>query len=150
MVPGVPAFSLLPWELWSPLAESPTCQQGFALSELVPGCAAVFPLSQIQPQPLSLPKLARGMLEASPALKADLLPQARFHGKAGAGRAGLLALPCGVRRAGSQHSGEQGRRALLSEPLATSNESREAAQTLEKLMGGEEKSGKHQHSWARA
>lgn len=146
----MPAFSLLPWELWSPLAESPTCQQGFALSELVPGCAAVFPLSQIQPQPLSLPKLARGMLEASPALKADLLPQARFHGKAGAGRAGLLVLPCGVRRAGSQHSGEQGRRALLSEPLDRSNKSREAAQALERLMGGEEKSGKRPRSWARA
>lgn len=150
-VPGVSAFSLLPRELSSPLAESPTSQQGFAFSEPVPGRAAVFPLSQIQPQPLSLPKLARGMLEASPALEADfLLHQARFHGKAGAGRPGLLALPCGVRRAGSQRSGERGRRALLSEPLARSNESREAAQTLERLMGGEEKSGKRPRSWVRA
>lgn len=77
-----------------------------------------------------------------------------FIGRGVTGRlgrfSGMLLMLFDIRMAGSQRSGVKRKAALFSKHPTESNESQVTAQTLEKLAGGKEKSGKCPSNWMRA
>ena len=77
-----------------------------------------------------------------------------FIGRGMTGRvgcfSGMLLMLFDIRMARSQCSGVKRKKALFSKHPTESNESQVAAQSLEKLAGGKEKSGKCPSNWMRA